>query len=123
MPMGQKRTIVSGLILAAALSGAAIGGSSGAASGARRVRGIVPANFTNKVDNPFMPWKPGTLFRYKRSEPGAWNPVSVTHRTKRIVGVKCVVVRDVGKLHGQPQEKSLDWYAQDKKGNVWYFGE
>ena len=118
----RKRIIVGSLILTSAAVSAAVAGLANGAPGAG-VHKIDPADFTNKVDNPYMPWKPGTLFRYRSSEPGVRNPVSVTHRTKRIIGVKCVVVRDVVKRHGTPVERSLDWYAQDKHGNVWYFGE
>ena len=25
--------------------------------------------------------------------------------------------------HGVPVERTFDWYAQDKRGNVWYTGE
>ena len=38
-------------------------------------------------------------------------------------GVTCVVVRDRVTSRGRPVEKTDDWYAQDKQGNVWYFGE
>ena len=39
------------------------------------------------------------------------------------MGVKCVVVRDAVKLDGVVLEDTFDWYAQDKQGAVWYFGE
>jgi len=32
-------------------------------------------------------------------------------------------VTDVAKHNGQLLEKTIDWYAQDKRGNVWYLGE
>ena len=32
-------------------------------------------------------------------------------------------MRDVVTDHGKPVEVTDDWYAQDRKGNVWYFGE
>ena len=38
-------------------------------------------------------------------------------------GIKARVIRDVVRHHGKPVEKTRDWYAQDKCGNVWYFGE
>jgi hypothetical protein len=47
----------------------------------------------------------------------------VTHDTKRILGVNCVVVRDRVLADGELVEETLDWYAQDRSGNVWYFGE
>jgi hypothetical protein len=47
----------------------------------------------------------------------------VTHDTKQIMGVKCVVVDDRVWTNGKLTKKTFDWYAQDKRGNVWYFGE
>jgi hypothetical protein len=32
-------------------------------------------------------------------------------------------VSDIVRDHGKPTEVTKDWYAQDSKGNVWYFGE
>jgi len=39
------------------------------------------------------------------------------------MGVKCTVVRDTVSSAGGPVERTFDWYAQDRAGNVWYFGE
>ena len=39
------------------------------------------------------------------------------------MGVDTVVVHDTVTLDGKPFEDTLDWYAQDRDGNVWYFGE
>lgn len=35
----------------------------------------------------------------------------------------CVVVRDEVRVNGELAELTLDWYAQDLDGSVWYFGE
>ena len=43
--------------------------------------------------------------------------------TTEVMGVECMVVRDVVYLDGEPTEDTLDWFAQDVDGNVWYFGE
>ena len=48
---------------------------------------------------------------------------TATHSTRKVMGVKCVVVDDRVWAGGKRTEKTFDWYAQDKKGNVWYFGE
>jgi hypothetical protein len=32
-------------------------------------------------------------------------------------------VRDTVSEHGTAVERTFDWYAQDKRGNVWYMGE
>src|SRR5437764_13330430 len=47
----------------------------------------------------------------------------VTGQTKVILGVKCTVIRDSVSQRGRLVERTLDWYAQDKFGNVWYMGE
>jgi hypothetical protein len=40
-----------------------------------------------------------------------------------IDGVTRVDVLDTVKLNGELTEQTLDWFAQDEDGNVWYFGE
>ena len=49
--------------------------------------------------------------------------VRVTHRTKLVDGVRVRVVRDRAYVGGELVEDTRDWYAQDRRGNVWYFGE
>jgi hypothetical protein len=86
---------------------------------------IDPASFTNRIDNPYLPLAPGTRFRSEgTSEEGRETVVvEVTRRTRRILGVPTVVVRDTVRRDGQLVEDTFDWYAQDRAGNVWYFGE
>lgn len=82
---------------------------------------IKPSDFTTRIDNPYLPWVPGTMFIYRA--PHARVVVEVTRRTRKIAGVTCVVVHDVGYLDGKLEEDTFDYYAQDRSGNVWYFGE
>ena len=86
---------------------------------------IDPADFVTTIDNRFMPLIPGTVFRYQGSKDGhsETNKVTVSNETKVILGVTCVVVADSVFVDGKIEEATLDWYAQDKNGNVWYFGE
>jgi hypothetical protein len=86
---------------------------------------IVPVNFTNKIDNSYMPLVPGTTFVYEgTTEDGnEHNETAVSSDTKVIMGVTCVVVNDKVLVDGTLVEATIDWYAQDNKGNVWYFGE
>jgi hypothetical protein len=82
---------------------------------------IDPADFTTKIDNEYFPLKPGTTFVYEGgSERGV---MTVTHDTRKVMGVECVVVDDRGFEGGKLIEKTYDWFAQDSKGAVWYFGE
>src|ERR671925_719016 len=88
---------------------------------------IDPANFVDTIDNPYFPLEPGTGFHYKGVAENGTTPqrddMVVTPRTIQILGVTCTVVRDTVTSHGRPIEKTFDWYAQDKDGNVWYMGE
>lgn len=86
---------------------------------------IDPENFVDGVENAYFPLVPGTTFVYLSDTPQGIerDEVVVTHDTKPILGVKCTVVRDTVTLNGQLVEDTEDWYAQDIKGNVWYFGE
>jgi len=86
---------------------------------------INPANFSSVIDNPYYPLKPGTTFVYEGQTPDGFehNEVAVTHKTRKIVGVSVVEVHDRVWTDGKLTEDTLDWFAQDKQGNVWYFGE
>jgi hypothetical protein len=77
------------------------------------------------IDNQYFPLKPGTTFIYEGTSEGhnERDEVIVTHETKLIQGIPCVVVNDSVVQDGQLIEKTIDWYAQDKDGNVWYYGE
>jgi hypothetical protein len=81
--------------------------------------------FAPRVDNPWFPLRPGTTDLYHGIKDGqpSRDVVTVTERTKVIQGVRCTVVRDRLYLRGRLEERTQDWYAQDKAGNVWYFGE
>ena len=49
--------------------------------------------------------------------------VVVTDQTRTVMGVAVTVVRDTVSVDGEVVEDTYDWYAQDRDGNVWYFGE
>ena len=91
--------------------------------------GIDPSLFVTGIDNPYFPLLPGTVFHYINftHDDGVLstenNIVTVTCDIKKILGVNCEVVYDVVKEEGEITEYTYDWYAQDKLGNVWYFGE
>lgn len=82
-------------------------------------------DFVSKIDNPFFPLVPGTTFIYQGIKDGqvSRDEFSVTHQTKTILGVRTTVIRDRAFLDGRLVEDTIDWFAQDEDGNVWYFGE
>jgi hypothetical protein len=86
---------------------------------------IDPADFVRHVTNPFFPLPPGQTFVYEGQTKDGFvhNDFIVTRKTKVILGVTCTEVHDVVYLDGELAEDTLDWYAQDSQGNVWYFGE
>jgi len=87
---------------------------------------IDPDNFLDPGEiaaqpNPLLPLIPGRRWVYEGGDETI--TVMVTDRTKEILGVECVVVRDVVEEDGEVTEDTDDWMAQDVEGNVWYFGE
>ena len=88
---------------------------------------ISPADFVATIDNRYFPLKPGTGYHYSGVAEDGKTPQTddmvVTRKTKEILGVKSTVVRDEVRSRGRLIERTFDWYAQDKAGNVWYMGE
>jgi hypothetical protein len=86
---------------------------------------IVPADFVAGVDNPFFPLVPGRTNVYRSETKDGVEEVQfeVTHRQKTVLGVTTMVVIESETLDGVTVEVSENWFAQDREGNVWYFGE
>ena len=86
-----------------------------------------PADFTTRIDNPYWPMPVGATWQVHVSNPqgeSLQETITVTNQIKRIAdGVTARVVHDVVYDHGKPSEITDDWYAQDREGNIWYFGE
>jgi hypothetical protein len=86
-----------------------------------------PADFTTSIDNPYWPMSPGSKWVYRETDTKGTNQkvvVEVTNKTRTIAnGIEARVIRDTVTENGEPIEKTDDWYAQDKSGNIWYLGE
>jgi hypothetical protein len=81
--------------------------------------------FSARVTNSYYPLLPGMRWEYrgvKDSRP-LRDVVVVTRRVERIGGVTCAVVIDRVYVDGRLAESTVDWFAQDHRGTVWYFGE
>jgi hypothetical protein len=116
----------------AAVAGAAALGALAAVSGAGSATQLPPppplpppSDFVAQIDNRYFPLERGTTFLYRGRENGeaAVDTVAVTDAAKTILGIHATVVLDRTTVGGKPSEKTFDWYAQDKHGNVWYLGE
>jgi hypothetical protein len=87
-----------------------------------------PADFSANIDNHRWPMTTGSrwVYRVVDTADGSVNHevIKATRHTKMIAdGIRARVVRDIVRHHGKPVEVTKDWYAQDNRGNVWYFGE
>lgn len=85
-----------------------------------------PADFVAEIDNPYWPMIPGSTWFYRETDAEGTVQrveVTVTDRTKTILGIEATVVHDVVTEDGELIEDTFDWYAQDTAGNVWYLGE
>ncbi len=115
--------MVAGALLATMLVGnAALAASDGKSSYNPRIR---PKDFVSTIDNPYLPFQPGNRWVYEKvTDEGIERIVlEVSEETKRVQGVETTVVHDTVTLDDIIIEDTWDWYAQDKAGNVWYFGE
>ena len=109
------------------------GGSHGAATSVSKLApihgryapSIDPSHFVSRVDNKYWPLTPGTAFHYRgmRGTTPQTDDEVVTHQKREILGIGATVVRDTVSERGRPVERTLDFYAQDDQGNVWYLGE
>lgn len=92
---------------------------------------IDPENFCTPEEiaanpNPYFMLTPGRVMVYGgETEEGEEEviEVTVTENTVEIMEVTCIEIRDIVKVDDVIVEDTRDWYAQDKDGNVWYFGE
>jgi hypothetical protein len=109
-------------ITLAAVVGAALVGSPGGTPAPAPPSG---AGFVRTVDNPWFPLRPGATFVYRGVKDGepTRDVVHVTRATRVIDGVRCTAVTDRLYGSGHLVERTTDWYAQDRAGTVWYFGE
>lgn len=87
---------------------------------------IDPVNFVSVIDNPYFTLTPGRVWVYEGTntdEEKERVEIEVTPDTKTVMGIAMTVVRERCWENGELVEDTFDWYAQDKDGNVWYFGE
>jgi hypothetical protein len=118
----EERTLMTRLLTTTLLCASLV--ICAAATAARRGT-ISPSDFVARVTNPWFPLRPGTTFVYTGVKDGRQtrDVVTVTHETRRILGVRTTVVHDVLSFGAHVGERTRDYYAQDRQGNVWYFGE
>ena len=124
-----------GVALAAvgALAVSGCGGAAGAPrEGAALPRGsesvtLDPADFTVDITNRYWPMRPGDQWISSETDgkgDALQVEVTVEDATYTVAaGIEARVVHDVVSRDGAVVEDTLDWYAQDADGNLWYLGE
>jgi len=119
-----KRTI---LLMAAIVCGAAVVAAPTMQHGASARAGMTidPHDYVRHITNPWLPFRVGSVWVSRGVKDGATqrDVVRVTRRTRTILGVRCTAVSDIATHRRTVLERTIDWYAQDRTGNVWYFGE
>jgi hypothetical protein len=97
------------------------GGAGGPIAGSRsRAR-----RFTAKVDHPLVPLTTvrRTVFQGREGDTRLRVVSRVLKRTRRVAGVRVAIVEVHEYEDGELVEHTFDYFAQDRRGNVWYFGE
>jgi len=84
---------------------------------------IDASNFVSQINNKYFTLIPGTKFTYEDRMRTLRIEVTVTNEKKKLMGVTTTGVRVTEWRNGLLKEDTTDWYAQDRAGNVWYFGE
>ena len=78
-----------------------------------------PGDFVRRVDNPWLALEPGATWRYTVT--GALEGtivITVEDTTYDVAGVATTPVSRTGPTGDQV----VDYFAQDRRGNVWWFG-
>jgi hypothetical protein len=120
---GMRHLALTAIVMFAAGCG---GGSSSALPTGSEPVALDAADFTTEITNPYWPMAPGDGWVYRETDGEGAElkvEVEVTDRTKTIDGIEARVVHDVVSEDGRVIEDTLDWYAQDADGNIWYLGE
>jgi hypothetical protein len=86
---------------------------------------IDPADFSTDITNPYftLPVGKKTIYEAETEDGVERIEIEIEKQTKQVMGVTTVIYRDRVYLAGGLVEDTRDYLAQDKEGNVWYFGE
>lgn len=119
---------VRALLLAAVLAGLTVLSGCGTASSPSPPSGVDeltiptpspdPDDFAAEIDNPWFPLQPGDRWIYAVSD------ASGSHRMTVAVepGPEVAGVATTSRITTEPSGVVTDWFAQDERGNVWWFG-
>jgi hypothetical protein len=114
------RLVLSALLVALPLVGCGGGGASPIL-----VPAVDPERFVVGVTHAYLPLEPGRVWVYEGDEDGQplREVVRTTDATRVIRGTPCTGLEVQVFLDEVLVEVTTEWFAQDKDGNVWKFGE
>ena len=86
---------------------------------------INPSDFTTKITNPYfsLPVGKKMVYESETAEGSERVEIEIEGGTRKVMGVETIIYRDREYLDGELVEDTKDYLAQDRAGNVWYFGE
>jgi len=99
--------------------------------GQRQTSAVNPADFQVTVDNPLLPLSTlaPTVFEGEERDPDTDETITtrvestVLPTTDTVAGVEVTVVNEKDYENGELVESTLDYFAQHRNGDVYYFGE
>ncbi len=84
---------------------------------------IDPVDFSATISNKYFRLQPGTKFTYVKKGSAERVEIEVTSETRLVMDVTARMIRVRERINDVLKDETRDWYAQDKAGNVWYFGK
>lgn len=84
-----------------------------------------PSEFVPAADHLYFPMAPGQIWLYEGEEEGMRlrEEVRILPEVRTIANAPCTAVHQQVFLDDVLVEVTLEWYAQDRQGNLWKFGE
>jgi hypothetical protein len=82
-----------------------------------------PADFAGVVDNPWLSWQPGekqVLAVTAAGRPVGQFTVSVARTPEEMSGISVLAVTETLELDDEEARESVGWFAQDRRGHVWW---
>ena len=121
---GSNKYVFQTLLVASLLLGAGTA-SAATSGGGTKDPHVDPADFSTVITNQYFSLPIGLKAKSKGETDDGTETIEITipGDTKMVMGVKTLVYRDKVWLDGELIEDTEDYLAQDKDGNVWYFGE
>ena len=100
-------------------------GCGGAAVGAVPLDLSDPAAYKAAVEHPYFPMTPGTVWTYEGEHEGRFrhDEVRVLAEPRLLWSIPCLGLREEQYLDGNLTQVTTEWFAEDRRGNVWKFGE